>query len=67
MNNKKVIIIGAGISGLCAGSYLQMNGYDTEIFELQKEKVILLTSAFTGLSALRLRTIFTVYGTNSLI
>jgi phytoene dehydrogenase-like protein len=33
MNNKKVIIIGAGISGLCAGSYLQMNGYDTEIFE----------------------------------
>ena len=34
MNNKKVIIIGAGISGLCAGSYLQMNGYNTEIFEL---------------------------------
>jgi len=34
MKNKKVIIIGAGISGLCAGSYLQMNGYDTEIFEL---------------------------------
>ncbi len=34
MNNKKVIIIGAGISGLCAGSYLQMNGYDTEIFEM---------------------------------
>ena len=34
MANKKVIIIGAGISGLCAGSYLQMNGYDTEIFEL---------------------------------
>ncbi len=34
MNNKKVIIIGAGISGLCAGCYLQMNGYDTEIFEL---------------------------------
>jgi len=31
---KKVIIIGAGISGLCAGSYLQMNGYDTEIFEM---------------------------------
>ena len=34
MNNKRVIIIGAGISGLCAGNYLQMNGYDTEIFEL---------------------------------
>ncbi|MFW6148002.1 MAG: phytoene desaturase family protein [Thermodesulfobacteriota bacterium] len=34
MKNNKVIIIGAGVSGLCAGSYLQMNGYDTEIFEL---------------------------------
>lgn len=34
MKDKKVIIIGAGISGLCAGSNLQMNGYDTEIFEL---------------------------------
>jgi len=34
MNHKKVIIIGAGVSGLCAGSYLQMNGYDTEIYEL---------------------------------
>ncbi|MFC1501872.1 NAD(P)-binding protein [bacterium] len=31
---KKIGIIGAGISGLCAGSYLQMNGYETEIFEL---------------------------------
>lgn len=34
MNNKKVIIIGAGIAGLSAGCYLQMNGYSTEIFEL---------------------------------
>ncbi len=32
--SKKVIIIGAGIAGLSAGSYLQMNGYDTEIFEM---------------------------------
>jgi len=31
---KKVIIIGSRISGLSAGSYLQMNGYKTEIFEL---------------------------------
>ncbi len=31
---KRIIIIGAGISGLCAGSYLQMNGYNCEIFEL---------------------------------
>lgn len=34
MNKKKVIIIGAGMAGLSAGCYLQMNGYDTEIFEL---------------------------------
>ncbi|MFX1293354.1 MAG: phytoene desaturase family protein [Promethearchaeota archaeon] len=33
MSKKKCIIIGAGIAGLCAGSYLQMNGYETEIFE----------------------------------
>ncbi len=31
---KKIAIIGAGIAGLSAGCYLQMNGYDTEIFEL---------------------------------
>ena len=31
---KKVKIIGAGIAGLSAASYLQRNGYDTEIFEL---------------------------------
>jgi phytoene dehydrogenase-like protein len=31
---KKINIIGAGIAGLTAGCYLQMNGYDTEIFEL---------------------------------
>lgn len=30
---KKVNIIGAGISGLAAGCYLQMNGYETQIFE----------------------------------
>ncbi len=29
----KVNIIGAGVSGLSAGCYLQMNGFDTEIFE----------------------------------
>lgn len=33
MIKKKVIIIGAGIAGLSAGCYLQMNGYDTEIYE----------------------------------
>ena len=34
MENKKIIIIGGGITGLSAGCYLQMNSYDTEIFEL---------------------------------
>lgn len=32
--NKKVLIIGAGIAGLSTGCYLQMNGYETEIFEM---------------------------------
>lgn len=30
---KKVIVIGAGITGLSAASYLQMNGYQVDIFE----------------------------------
>jgi phytoene dehydrogenase-like protein len=29
-----IIIIGAGIAGLAAGCYAQMNGYQTQIFEL---------------------------------
>ena len=29
-----IIIIGAGISGLAAGCYAQMNGYHTNIFEM---------------------------------
>lgn len=34
MGNKKTVnIIGAGISGLSLGCYLQMNGYETQIFE----------------------------------
>jgi phytoene dehydrogenase-like protein len=31
---EKAIIIGAGIAGLAAGCYAQMNGYRSEIFEL---------------------------------
>ena len=31
---KKIIIIGGGISGLSAGCYARMNGYDTRIFEM---------------------------------
>lgn len=33
MSSKKIIVVGAGIAGLSAGCYLQMNGYQTEIFE----------------------------------
>lgn len=32
--NKSIIIIGAGMGGLSAGCYGQMNGYDTQIFEM---------------------------------
>ena len=31
---KSIIIIGAGIAGLCTGCYAQMNGYKTRIFEM---------------------------------
>lgn len=34
MGDKKVHIIGGGIAGLTAGCYLQMNGYQTRVFEL---------------------------------
>ena len=34
--NKSIIIIGAGIAGLSAGCYAQMNGYRTKIFELHE-------------------------------
>jgi phytoene dehydrogenase-like protein len=34
MRNKKVLIIGGGIAGLCTGVYLQKNGFETEILEM---------------------------------
>ena len=34
MAEKLIIIIGAGLSGLPAGCYGQMNGYRTRIFEM---------------------------------
>ena len=34
MTDKSIIIIGAGIAGLSAGCYGQMNGYRTQIFEM---------------------------------
>jgi phytoene dehydrogenase-like protein len=34
MEGKSVIIIGAGIAGLSAACYSQMNGYRTRVFEM---------------------------------
>jgi phytoene dehydrogenase-like protein len=31
---RKAIIIGGGMAGLCAGTYLRMNGLETDIFEM---------------------------------
>lgn len=40
----KVAIIGAGVSGITAGCYLQMNGFQTEIFEQHSNAGGLCTS-----------------------
>ncbi len=37
MSNKSILIIGAGIAGLSAGCYGQMNGYQTQVFELHTQ------------------------------
>jgi phytoene dehydrogenase-like protein len=34
---RKINIIGAGIAGLTAGCYLQLNGYETRIFEMHSQ------------------------------
>lgn len=36
MNEKSVVIIGAGMGGLAAGIYGQLNGFKTEIFEMHR-------------------------------
>ena len=41
---KSIIIVGAGIAGLSAGCYGQMNGYHTQIFELHDKPGGLCTS-----------------------
>ncbi|MBN1934959.1 MAG: NAD(P)/FAD-dependent oxidoreductase [Anaerolineae bacterium] len=41
---KSIIMIGAGVAGLSAGCYGQMNGYDTQIFELHSQPGGLCTS-----------------------
>lgn len=40
----KISIIGAGVAGLSAGCYLQMNGFDTEIFEMHSRSGGLCTN-----------------------
>ncbi len=42
--SKSIIIIGAGIAGLSAGCYGQMNGYETQIFEMHDKPGGLCTS-----------------------
>ena len=44
MAEKSVIIIGAGVAGLTAGCYAQMNGYTTQIFEMDSKPGGLCTS-----------------------
>lgn len=44
MMTKSVVIIGAGVAGLSAGCYLQMNNYETEIFEMHDKPGGLCTS-----------------------
>jgi phytoene dehydrogenase-like protein len=36
-NSADIIIIGAGIAGLAAGCYAQMNGYRSQIFEMHHQ------------------------------
>jgi phytoene dehydrogenase-like protein len=40
----KIAIIGAGVAGLSAGCYLQMNGFETEIFEMHSKSGGLCTN-----------------------
>jgi phytoene dehydrogenase-like protein len=37
MSDKSIIIIGGGLAGLSTGCYGQMNGYKTQIFEMQNK------------------------------
>jgi phytoene dehydrogenase-like protein len=44
MQDKSIIIIGAGFAGLSTGIYAQMNGYKTQIFEMHDQPGGLCTS-----------------------
>ena len=44
MDRESVLVIGAGVAGLSAGCYAQMNGYRTRIFEMHDAAGGLCTS-----------------------
>ncbi len=44
MDQNSIIIIGSGFAGLSAGIYAQMNGYNTQIFEMHNKPGGLCTS-----------------------
>ncbi len=44
MTSKRVVVIGAGMAGLCTGIYLQMNGYEVRILEAHASPGGLCTS-----------------------
>ena len=48
MSNKKIVIIGAGMAGLSAGCYAQMNGFDSCIYEMHSNPGGLCTSWTRG-------------------
>ncbi len=72
---KSIIIIGAGMAGLSAGCYAQMNGYTTHIFEQHgspggvctswKRKGYPSTAAFITLEDQVKRARFTASGVSS--
>ena len=48
MENRKVLIVGGGIAGLCTGVYLRRLGFDTEILEMHTISGGLATAWMTG-------------------
>ena len=48
INNKKVIIIGAGPGGLAAGMLLASKGYSVNIYEKQKKVACYRGNGFTN-------------------
>lgn len=58
---KKIVIIGGGVTGLSAGIYAKLNGFDTEILEMHSlqegnaqpgiKKDTYSITVFTGLQA----------------